>query len=61
MAKDFIGQQIFTIGVIFELQEKTPASGWRALIGSMSAGYLMQIVATDPVGPLPVSESRNRW
>ena len=30
-------------------------------MGSMSAGYPMQIVATDLVGPLPESESGNRY
>ena len=32
---------------------KTPAQGRRAALGTIAAGYPMQIIATDLVGPLP--------
>ena len=35
---------------------RTPVPGRKAALGNITAGYPMQIVATDLVGPLPESE-----
>ena len=40
---------------------KTPAPGRRAPMGTIVASYLMQIVATDLVGPLPESDTGNQY
>ena len=40
---------------------KTPAPGQRAALGNIAAGYPMQIVATDLMGPLPESDNRNKY
>ena len=40
---------------------KTPAQGRRAALGNIAAGYPMQIIATDLVGPLPESNIGNQY
>ena len=40
---------------------KIPAPGRRAALGNIAAGYPMQIVATDLVGPLPESDNRKKY
>ena len=40
---------------------KTPPSKGRASLKSVQAGYPLQIVATDIMGPLPENESGNRY
>ena len=40
---------------------KTPTPGRRAALGTIAAGYPMQIIATDLVGPLPESDNKNKY